>query len=496
MSTESSSSSETTVVFNITDPKTTLISLNMSNITKLTPTNFITWRLQISALLEAHELHCFISDDDQSPPETLTTAEGQHQPNPNFAAWKRQDKLFYSAIFGTLTVAVQPIVARAKNSREIWEILFRTYGKPSRGHIKQLKQQLKNNSKGNKSINEYIRGIIEKAYQLALLGSPLEHEDLLDYITEGLGEDYRAIVEMVNGRDVPITTDELHEKLINRENSLKLTGSNDVNTPVTANPTNVRPQQSNSHNSSRRCPQYQQQQTQMNRGMQQYATPRGHPQYTSPWLAPHLPLPTPHWQQQAHHVTMSSPDLSPWLLDSGASHHIASDFNNLSLHTPYNGNDNVMIGNGAGLPITHTGSVSLPSKSRKLRLHNVLCVPDMKKNLISVNKLCKTNNVMVQLCPSNFQVKDLHTGTTLLKGKANEGVYEWPSSSSPLAFVSNKSSPAQWHSRLGHPNSQTLHLCYLGFLYLCRLLYLLLRFCFAILVQLIKVTNSRFLLPV
>lgn len=63
---------------------------------------------------------------------------------------------------------------------------------------------------------------------------------------------------------------------------------------------------------------------------------------------------------------------------------------------------------------------------------------------------------MVQLCPSDFQVNDLHTGTTLLKGKANEGVYEWPSFSSPLAFVSHKSSPSQWHSRLGHPNSQAL----------------------------------------
>ena len=115
-----------------------------------------------------------------------------------------------------------------------------------------------------------------------------------------------------------------------------------------------------------------------------------------------------------------------------------------------------MIGNGTGLPITHTGSIYIPSKNRNLLLHNVLCVPDMKKNLIYVNKLCKTNNVMVQLCPFDFQVKDLHTGTTLLKGKSNEGVYEWPSIYSSIAFASHKSSPSQWHSRLGHPNSHTL----------------------------------------
>lgn len=56
-------------------------------------------------------------------------------------------------------------------------------------------------------------------------------------------------------------------------------------------------------------------------------------------------------------------------------------------------------------------------------------------------------------------MKDLHTGTTLLKGKASEGVYEWPlSASKPFAsaFSSIKLSLSQWHSRLGHPNLQTL----------------------------------------
>ena len=122
-----------------------------------------------------------------------------------------------------------------------------------------------------------------------------------------------------------------------------------------------------------------------------------------------------------------------------------------------------MVGNGSNLPITHTGSISLPSNSRTLLLNNVLCVPEIKKNLISANKLCKTNNVMIQLCPYDFQVKDLHTGTTLLNGKANKGVYEWPISFSPntsqnkvSAFSCIKTSSTDWHSRLGHPNSSTL----------------------------------------
>ena len=68
-----------------------------------------------------------------------------------------------------------------------------------------------------------MRGVMAKADQLALLGAALDHEDLLDYIREGLSEDYKTIVEMVNGRDVPITLEGLHETLLIRENTLTTT---------------------------------------------------------------------------------------------------------------------------------------------------------------------------------------------------------------------------------------------------------------------------------
>ncbi|KAL1213204.1 Retrovirus-related Pol polyprotein from transposon RE2 [Cardamine amara subsp. amara] len=228
--------------------------------------------------------------------------------------------------------------------------------------------------------------ILDKTDQLALLGAALENEDLLDVITEGLGEDYRDIVEMVNGRDAPITLDELHEKLINRELALNLMEAYIAYVPVTANTVQFRNQinrggflssrggSSNSRGSfcpsrpylgkcqicgvqghgAKHCPQYQQA-TCSSQFYPHGASPYRGP---TPWLAPHLPLPPPQWHTQVHHTTTSSPDLSPWLLDSGTSHHIASDLSNLSLHTPYNGSDNELIINGSGLPISHTGEGS------------------------------------------------------------------------------------------------------------------------------------------
>ena len=46
-------------------------------------------------------------------------------------------------------------------------------------------------------------------------------------------------------------------------------------------------------------------------------------------------------------------------MHSGASHRVTSDLQNMSLHSEYHGSDDIMIGNGTSLHITHTGFTTL-----------------------------------------------------------------------------------------------------------------------------------------
>ena len=62
------------------------------------------------------------------------------------------------------------------------------------------------------------------------------------------------------------------------------------------------------------------------------------------------------WQPRAHFAANTTPTTPQWLLDSGASHHVTVDLSNLSFHTPYTGSDDIMIGDGSSLLITHTGT--------------------------------------------------------------------------------------------------------------------------------------------
>ena len=146
-------------------------------------------------------------------------------------------------------------------------------------------------------------------------------------------------------------------------------------------------------------------------------------------------------------------------MDFAASHHITSDLTNLLIHSQYNGTDEVVIGDGSGLQVTHVGSMPLNSLSKSFLLHNTLCVPNIYKNLVSVHHFTRSNNVYIEFHPFYFLVRDRNTGTTILRGDCQDGVYPLPQLSQikkppTLALVGERTFTDLWHTRLGHPSNK------------------------------------------
>jgi hypothetical protein len=75
-----------------------------------------------------------------------------------------------------------------------------------------------------------------------------------------------------------------------------------------------------------------------------------------------------------------------WYVDTGATDHITSDLDRLALRERYHGGEQVQVGNGACLQILHSGHSTINSDHRPLTLRNILHVPDISKNLLSVQK--------------------------------------------------------------------------------------------------------------
>ena len=102
---------------------------------------------------------------------------------------------------------------------------------------------------------------------------------------------------------------------------------------------------------------------------------------------------------------------------------MTTDLVALTLHEPYTASDSVIIGDGSGLSIANIGSFSLPSLPTPLLFSNVLHVPAMSKNLISVSILCADNLNNVMFFYSFFQVQDRPMGVPLVRGQRRDGVY-------------------------------------------------------------------------
>ena len=130
-----------------------------------------------------------------------------------------------------------------------------------------------------------------------------------------------------------------------------------------------------------------------------------------------------------------------WYLDSGATHHLTNDINNMHVSEVFTGISKLLVGNGAGLSITHVGSAALKSHnfnnaSLTLKLNDILLAPQITKNLISISKLTKDNDVVIEFTNNICFVKDNVRNLIIPQGKAEKGLYKL------LLVSSNKTVPS------------------------------------------------------
>lgn len=96
-----------------------------------------------------------------------------------------------------------------------------------------------------------------------------------------------------------------------------------------------------------------------------------------------------------------------WYPDSGATHHLTNDLSNLNISSKqYTGNEQIRVGDDITLPIQHSNDSFLSSHSSTFKLYNLLHVPSITKNLISVCKFCAYNHCFFEFHDTFFVMKD------------------------------------------------------------------------------------------
>jgi hypothetical protein len=112
-SSSSSSSSSTSSTLSAINNQTQMFLLsNISNFisVKLDHTNFLTWKFQITSILDAYSLMDCIDGTISCPVKFLQKEDGTKFVNPEFLHWKTHDKALISLLSVTLSLSALSLV--------------------------------------------------------------------------------------------------------------------------------------------------------------------------------------------------------------------------------------------------------------------------------------------------------------------------------------------------------------------------------------------------
>jgi hypothetical protein len=312
---------------------------------------------------------------------------------------------------------ILPDVVTAKTSKAVWDTLQRQFASATRAHTVQIRVELATTKKRDLLAADYFRKVKGLATELAVADAGHAADEVIAYLLAGLGPDYDPFVTSVTIRDEALTLDAVYAHLMAFEaRQLQHQATLQFNTNVAAHYAGRGGPQLNRDGSP---PVHRGGGRHRGRGRSSRGgrTPGDRQGFSSRppcqicGKTSHTAVRCWYRMDESYNedppsaavATTTSYKVDPnWYNDTGATDHITSDLDRLAVRERYHGGDQVQVGNGAGLCILHTCHSVLNTATRPLALRNILHVPDISKNLLSVHKFSRDNDVFFELSSVAF----------------------------------------------------------------------------------------------
>ncbi|GMP41149.1 hypothetical protein CsSME_00011345 [Camellia sinensis var. sinensis] len=197
----------------------TLLISNLSSFVtvKLDSTNYIIWKNQMQNILRATKLIGFVDGSNDCPSPTLSDASNKEVSNPEYLQWMNIDAHLLSCITATLSLAIFSSVLHCKTSYEVWTVLQSRFTSLSRSHVHQLKNKMNHLTKKGLSMDAYLTEFKTIADQLALACAPVDDEDIVLLILNGLPAEYNAFKTSIRTRSDSLSLATLSSLLCSEE---------------------------------------------------------------------------------------------------------------------------------------------------------------------------------------------------------------------------------------------------------------------------------------
>lgn len=329
---------------------------------KLTPNNYPSWRAQVQSLLQGYNLLGYINGDIPQP-TPIITQDGLEIPNPDHAIWVQQDQILLHAIFASVSESLMAYIASSSSSRDAWEKLTQMYANRSRSHILSLKEKLSLITRGNKTVTEFLQSVKSLADQLALVGAPLQEDDIILICLNGIGLEFKEVSGAIRAREKPISFEALYDKLVEYEDFLKRMPHDSNRAPNTIK--NFQRHNFNQYKNGRFQKHPNQNYMQPNlvfslnpntpkkfNHVCQFCGKYNHTARECYTVKRLMGLPI--FPKINHAITNQSNTQPRWFLNRNTSYRIISDMRKLALHKPYEDPDDIIIGDEKGIQIRRT----------------------------------------------------------------------------------------------------------------------------------------------
>ncbi|KAA8517538.1 hypothetical protein F0562_017832 [Nyssa sinensis] len=137
----------------------------------------------------------------------------------NYASWKSQmtNLLFGYGLLATVNSTISPMINNCITSTDAWNKLEMSFANRSNTRMISIITSLMSNKKEGKTVAAYMSRVKSLVDDLALIGHPLNDSQIVTYILNGLGDEFKELAAAVRIRDNPISFEDLYDKLLDEE---------------------------------------------------------------------------------------------------------------------------------------------------------------------------------------------------------------------------------------------------------------------------------------
>jgi hypothetical protein len=198
--------------------------------TKLTRANFLFWKTLVLPPLRGAQVLELLEGTDTAPEKFFEVEDSEkkktRQPNPAYAAWLSRDQTVLGWLLQTLSPEVIAHVVGIDSSAGLWAVLTTMFSGCSRSKLNELRGALTSTKKNDLTPAAYFAKMESFASELAAAGKPVDEDEMVGYIVNGLDASYNDVAANING-NADTTLDDLYDQVCahdRRQDMLSSTG--------------------------------------------------------------------------------------------------------------------------------------------------------------------------------------------------------------------------------------------------------------------------------